>query len=639
MNGQVLEFQAETSELLNLLVHSLYTSRDVFLRELISNSSDALDRLRFEGLTRHELVEEHRGPEIKIEADPKARTLTISDNGVGMSREELIANIGTIAKSGTRELRQKLAASSAEEVARLIGQFGVGFYSAFMVAERVKLVTRRAGEDTATSWESAGGAEYTVCSADRHECGTTITLSLKAPDADDGIEDYTSPWWLTKTIKKYSDFIQYPIIVDDGLGETPGETSLGAGEPPSRVVNAMKPIWKSAPTDVTDAQHEHFYRLISDDWSPPRKTVHFRAEGRFEYDALLYLPVKAPSDLYYVAPQIGLNLYANGVLIMERCADLLPTYLRFVRGVVDVGNLPLNVSRQRLQQDHHIAAIQKRLTRKILSVLSQMLDQERDAYGTFWTEFGRAVKEGVSSDFDNRDSVISLVLFQSSANPDALVTLQEYVARMKPDQTEIFYLTGETRAVLDQSPHLEVFRQRDYEVLYMTDPVDELVLQHLTEYDGKRLKSAAKGAVALGTEEERTTAEAALKEKAVGYEALMRHLQQSLDQHVKQVRLSSRLTDSPVCLVVEDHDYSPLLERMLNPKSGNVLRAKRILEINPDHAVIKRLRERVAEQPNDPFLSQSAQMLFGLGLMLEGSAIPDPIAFVRAALGTLDQAL
>jgi len=560
MTEEVLEFQAEAKDLLHLVIHSLYTSKDIFLRELISNASDALDRLRFESLTRHDLISAHPGFEIRLDVDPAQRTLTISDSGIGMTRDELVSNIGTIARSATRELRRTLGeVANGADLGQLIGQFGVGFYSAFMVAERVRLVTRRAGETQATEWESTGGERYTVRPAEKATCGTSVTLHLKAPAPESGIEDYASGWWLTRTVKKYSDFVRYPVILHDGLEAAPADAPADADAP----INAMKPLWKRRPGDITPAEYAEFYRQMANDWTDPIETIHFKADGVFQYDALLYVPAKAPSDLYYVAPEVGLTLYANAVVIEERSQDLLPAYLRFVRGVVDVGDLPLNISRQRLQQDHNLSVIRKGLTRKVLTTLQKMLEKERTVYETLWREFGRAIKEGVSSDFDSRDALLDLTLFSSSHDADALFTLAEYVGRMRPEQKAIFYLTGESRATIDNSPHLEAFKQKGYEVLYMTDPSDELLLQYVSEFRGTALKSAGKGTVSLGTDEERAAAEAALAQQQTEYQALLAYLQDTLQARVKRVRLSSRLTDSPACLVVDEHEDSPLLERVL----------------------------------------------------------------------------
>ncbi|HEX3683934.1 MAG TPA: molecular chaperone HtpG [Bryobacteraceae bacterium] len=639
--AETLAFQAETKELLRLMIHSLYTRKDIFLRELISNASDALDRLRFESLTNQDLLEGNDKFEIRLDVDRTARTLTISDSGIGMSRDEIIANIGTIAKSGTAELRQRLQeAGSTGDITELIGQFGVGFYSSFMVADRVKLVTRRAGQAAAFQWESDGSGTYEISETEKPERGTSITLYLKKPDADTGIEDYTDYWRLSSIVKLHSDFINYPIVAKKEREPAPGAEETGA---PKEIViedstlNSMKPIWKRSPAEVTAEDYTEFYKHVSHDWNEPLKTIHFKAEGTFEYDALLYIPAKAPYDLFYVGFEPGLRLYAKRVMIMEKCEDLLPHYLRFIRGIVDAADLPLNISRQRLQQDHHIALIRKRVTRKILDTLQELFDKDYEKYLKVWEEFGRSIKEGVSSDYENKDRILPLLLFQSSNDPEKLTTLKDYVGRMKPEQEQIFYLTGESRSVIENSPHLEALREKGWEVLYMTDPVDELVTQHLNEFENKKLKSVGKGVIKLGTDEEKEQAEKELKEKQEEYKPLIEFLQKRLDEHVKQVRLSTRLTTSPACLVVEEHDYSPMLERVLQKGKGGGPKQRRVLELNPKHPLIARLHDRQAANAEDPLLGNAAELVFGLAVLAEGSELPDPVRFNRAATEVLGQ--
>jgi len=623
------------------MIHSLYTRKDIFLRELISNASDALDRLRFESLTNQDLLEGNDKFEIRLDVDRTARTLTISDSGIGMSRDEIIANIGTIAKSGTAELRQRLQeAGSTGDITELIGQFGVGFYSSFMVADKVKLVTRRAGQGAAYQWESDGSGTYEISETEKPERGTSITLYLKKPDVDTGIEDYTDYWRLSSIVKLHSDFINYPIVAKKEREPAPGAEETGG---PKEIViedstlNSMKPIWKRSPAEVTAEDYTEFYKHVSHDWNEPLKTIHFKAEGTFEYDALLYIPAKAPYDLFYVGFEPGLRLYAKRVMIMEKCEDLLPHYLRFIRGIVDAADLPLNISRQRLQQDHHIALIRKRVTRKILDTLQELFDKDYEKYLKVWEEFGRSIKEGVSSDYENKDRILPLLLFQSSNDPEKLTTLKDYVGRMKPEQEQIFYLTGESRSVIENSPHLEALREKGWEVLYMTDPVDELVTQHLNEFESKKLKSVGKGVIKLGTDEEKEQAEKELKEKQEEYKPLIEFLQKRLDEHVKQVRLSTRLTTSPACLVVEEHDYSPMLERVLQKGKGGGPKQRRVLELNPKHPLIARLHDRQAANAEDPLLGNAAELVFGLAVLAEGSELPDPVRFNKAATEVLGQ--
>ncbi|MES1245878.1 MAG: molecular chaperone HtpG [Acidobacteriota bacterium] len=636
--AETLQFQAETRQLLDLMIHSLYSNKEIFLRELISNASDALDRLRFEALTKPELLEADDKLEIRLEADRENRTLTISDNGIGMSRDEVIANIGTIAKSGTRELVKKLKDSgSQKEILEFIGQFGVGFYSSFMAADRVELVTRRAGETTATRWESTGDGTYTIEEAERPGRGTTIRLHLKPEDRDNGMDEFSDRWVISRIVRRYSDFVSYPIVLtaekDPEIEDLAKEKETG--EKPKmpleeKVLNSMKPIWTRPQSEVTQDEYKEFYRHISHDWNEPMKVISFKAEGRIEYQALLFIPSQAPYDLYYVASKPGLQLYVKRIQILERCEDLLPQYLRFVRGVVDSPDLALNVSREMLQQDRHITLIRKGLTKKILDTLDEVKNGSPDDYLKFWKEFGRAIKEGVSSDYENKERLLELLVFQSSNDPEKLTSLKEYVSRMKEDQKEIFYLPGESREQVENSPHLEAFKEKGIEVLYLVDTVDELLTQSLNEYDGKRLKSVGKGTVNLGNEDEKKQTEEELKAKEEELKPLLELLQKKLDEHVKQVRLTNRLTTSPVCLVGAEHDYSPQLEKLLQKGKGGGPKQRRILELNPKHDLLGKLKARFEQDQNDPVLDQYAQLLFGYGVLAEGSEMPEPTKFNKA---------
>jgi molecular chaperone HtpG len=613
-NTETFQFQAEARQVLDLMIHSLYTNKEIFLRELISNASDALDRLRFEALTKPELIGPDDKLEIWIESDPNAHTLTISDNGIGMSRDEVISHIGTIAKSGTRELLQTLRERrSADMLTTLIGQFGVGFYSAFMVADRVTLVTRRAGEEKATQWESAGDGTYTIADASKFTRGTSITLHLKKFEEDAEIEDFTDKWVIERIVKRYSDFVAYPVIYKDREGKEAAKT-----------LNSQKPIWTRPRSEVSEDEYKEFYKHISHDWNEPLTTWSFRAEGRSEYQALLFVPSQAPFDLFYATGKFGLHLYVRRVLIMEHCEELLPAYLRFMQGVVDSADLPLNVSRQRLQEDRHIAQIRKWLTKKILESLEEMQKNELEKYAKFWSQFGRVVKEGPSFDFDNKDKLIGLCMFESSADAEKPTTLKDYISRMKPDQTSIYYLTGPSRRAVENSPHLEAFKDKGYEVLYLVDPVDEMLVQWLPEYEGKKLKSIAKGAADLGDEAE-------LKGKQGEFSKLIDALQKKLEERVKEVRLSSRLTSSPACLVVAEHDVSPNLEKLLNQARGETTKQKRILELNPDHEIVAKMRDRT----EDPMLEDFAEVLYGYALLAEGSELTEPLKFNQALMRVL----
>lgn len=632
------QFQAETAQLLNLMIHSLYTQKEIFLRELISNASDALDRLRFEALTNPGLVEDGHKYEIRLKPDVAARTLTISDTGIGMSRQELIDHIGTIARSGTRELRKKIQDSeSAQAMADLIGQFGVGFYSAFMVADKVTIVSRRAGEQGATQWESSGDGSYTLAEAERAGCGTDIILHLKEQDADNGIEDYTDRWKLSIIVHKHSDFIAYPIIYE-GPRQEPGEKDE-EGKIETKTLNSMKPIWTRSRSEVSDSDYNDFYKHISNDWTDPLKMLPLKAEGTVEYEALLFIPARAPYDLFYHGSESGLRLYARRVMVMEKCEDLLPHYLRFIKGVVDSSDLPLNISRQRLQQDRHITQIKKWLTRKVLESFTEMREKESENFQKLWAEFGRALKEGVSSDYENKEKLLPLLLFESSNDPKELTTLKAYVERMKPEQTEILYLTGESRKVIENSPHLEASKQKGYEVLYLSDPVDELLVQHVHEFEGKKLKSVTKGTVHLGTEEEKKQMEEEIKKKQEEYASFLEASQKKLDEHVKQIRLSTRLVDSPACLVTEEHEYSPNLERLLQKGKGGGPKQRRIMELNAGHPIVTQLYERYKTNSDDPTVAESMELLFELALVAEGSEIADPVRLNRLTLELLQKSL
>jgi molecular chaperone HtpG len=634
------QFQAETTQLLNLMIHSLYTQREIFLRELISNASDALDRLRFEALTNPALIPEGHQYEIRIKPDLSARTLTISDTGIGMSRQDLIDHIGTIARSGTRELRKRMKESqSAETTAELIGQFGVGFYSAFMVAEKVSIVTRRAGETATIRWESTGDGSYTLTEAEKAECGTDITLHLMQPDVENGIEDYTDRWKLSMIVHKYSDFIAYPIIYE-GPAQEPGvEEKANETKIETKTLNSMKPIWTRSRSEVSDSDYNDFYKHFSNDWTEPLKVLPLKAEGTFEYEALLFIPAQAPYDLFYQSAEAGLRLYARRVMVMDKCEDLLPRYLRFVKGVVDSSDLPLNISRQRLQQDRHISQIRKWLTRKLLDALAEIKEKDSEKYMKFWGQFGRVLKEGVSADYENKGKLLPLLLFESSNDPKEMTTLQAYVERMKPEQTEVLYLTGESRKVIENSPHLEASRQKGYETLYLIDPVDELLVQAIPEFEGKKLRSVTKGKVNWDSSEEEKQRQEDLAKKEGEYTAFLEAWQKKLDQHVKKVRLSARLVGSPACLVTEEHEYSPHLERLLQKGKGGGPKQRRTMELNADHPLIQRLYQRFQSNAEDSLVGESMEILFELALLSEGSELADPVRLNQLAMAMMQRGL
>ena len=620
------QFQAEAKQVLDLMIHSLYTNKEIFLRELISNASDALDRLRVESLQNPDLLGKDDQLEITIESDKEAKTITIHDNGIGMNRDEVVEHIGTIAKSGTRELLESLKGKPDEITEKMIGQFGVGFYSAFMVADRVAMLTRRAGEESATLWESPGDGEYSLSEADKFRRGTSVTLHLKAVDSESGIEDFTEEWIINRIVKQYSDFVGYPILYRSTGKEAEKKKDLEETKP----INSMKPIWTRSAAEVSDEEYKEFYKHISHDWNEPLKHVTFKAEGRIEYQALLYLPSEAPMDLFFDTGKFGLQLYVRKVLIMENCEDLLPRYLRFVKGLVDSSDLPLNISRQRLQEDRHITQIRKWLTRKVIDTLTEMAGSDKNTYSKFWKGFGRVLKEGVSFDFENKDKLTPLLWFDSSNDPEQQTTLKEYVVRMKSDQEEIFYLTGDSRSAITNSPHLEAFKARDLEVLFLSDPIDELMVGSLTEFEDKKLKSIAKGTVDLGTDEEQKNARKDLNARQAQFTDLMALLKTRLDKHVKEVRLTNRLTDSPACLVVAEEDFSPHMERILQAQQGEAPKQLRIMELNPDHEIVQKLQEKVRTAKDDPSIDDYAELLLGYALIAEGSELANATKFNQA---------
>jgi molecular chaperone HtpG len=604
------EFQAEVREVLDLMVHSLYSHKDIFLRELISNASDALDKIRFEALSRPELVSADE-PAITLEVDASARTLAVHDNGIGMSRQEVAESLGTIARSGTREFLRAAREAKAAGAPELIGQFGVGFYASFMVADRITVVTRRAGTDEATRWESTGDGAYTLAPASRTAAGTTVTLALKPADEEDGLRDYTQAWVLKDIVKRYSDFVTYPIRL---AGET---------------LNSMKAIWARGRDEVTEDEHREFYKHISHDWNDPLEHLSVHIEGGFEARALLYIPSKAPFDLHdRDGGRRGLSLYVKRVFIMDDWRELLPPYLRFVRGVVSSDDLSLNVSREILQKDRQVQAIRKYLVRRLLASLKEMKEQRPERYRTFWTEFGAVLKEGLLGLDEDQDKLLELVLAASTDGPTE-TSLAEYVGRMKEGQPGIYYLTAASREAADRSPHLEAFRARGYEVLFFLDPIDELWLRLRREVEGKPLVSVTHGTADLGPSEERGKEGPPDAERAERFKDLLFALRTALQDEVKDVRLTERLTSSPACLVGEAGDLSPHLEALLRRSGREVPKTKRVLELNPSHPLVARLEAFHAAHPADERFRRYALLLHGQAILAEGGTLPDPAGFSR----------
>ena len=598
---ETLSFQAEAKQLLHLMIHSLYSNREIFLRELISNASDACDKLRFESLHDAALLEGGGDFKIRIAFDKDARTLTIADNGIGMTREETISNLGTIARSGTREFFSRLTGDQQKD-ANLIGQFGVGFYSAFIVADRVTVRTRRAGDKPAhgVEWSSDGAGQFSVATLERPERGTELTLHLR-----EGQEDLLSDWKLESIIHKYSDHVMQPIV----MGE--------------RTVNQASALWARPKSELTDDDYKAFYTHVSHDPEAPLAWTHAKVEGTQEYTQLLYVPSHAPLDLYDRAARHGVKLYVRRVFIMDDAEQLLPPWLRFVRGVVDSADLPLNVSRELLQQSKDIETLRKGCTSRVLTLLTSLAETEKEKYAKFWTEFGRVLKEGVI-DFSSKDKLSKLLRFASTHTdqPDENVSLADYVARMKPEQQQIFFVTAETFNAAKNSPHLEVFRKKGLEVLLLSDRVDEWVVAQLTEFEGKQLVSVAKGDLDLGKLEDEAEKKQQ-EEEATHLKELTDRIARSLGERVKQVRITHRLTQSPACLVADEHDVSGNLARILKAAGQKAPEVKPILEINPKHPVVLRLQKE-AEKFDD-----WSAVLFDQALLAEGGQLDDPATFVR----------
>ncbi|MFI5635145.1 molecular chaperone HtpG [Streptomyces sp. NPDC051664] len=641
MSAEIHEFQVEARQLLQLVIHSIYSNKDVFLRELVSNASDALDKLRLEALRDDTLGVDVSDLHIGIEADAQARTLTVRDNGVGMSREEVVALIGTIASSGTARLLQELKdTKDADAAAGLIGQFGVGFYSAFMVADEVTVVTRRAAESQGTRWTSRGEGTYSVETVDEAPQGTTVALRLKPVDVENQLHDYTDAWKLREIVKRYSDFITWPIRMPAPATTAAGtdtdtDTDSDAIEPAPaglETVNSMKALWARPREEVSEDEYHELYKHLAHDWLNPAEIIRLQAEGTFEYQALLFIPSHAPHDLFARDQRRGLQLYVKRVHIMDDCEELLPPYLRFIKGVVDAQDLSLNVSREILQQDRQIQMIHRRLTKKVLSTIKDMMTSAPDRYATIWREFGRALKEGLLDDYDNRDSLLALCSFASTQDTDELTTLSQYLERMKDGQEEIYYLTGNSRETIENSPHMEAFRAKGIEVLLLTDAVDEVWVTTVPSFDGKQLRSVAKGEVDLHADEQDTQADSERESRQKEYTDLLTWMTEVLAEDVKEVRLSTRLTVSPACLVSDTHDITPALENMYRAMGQDIPRTQRILELNPSHALVNNLNKAHAERGDDggaDGLAGIAELLHGMALIAEGGALKDPARFAK----------
>ncbi|MEU2561016.1 molecular chaperone HtpG [Streptomyces longispororuber] len=609
MTTETLEFQAEARQLLQLMVHSIYSHKEVFLRELISNASDALDKRRLAGLKDEHLKTDDL--HIAVEVDKEARTLTVRDNGIGMSREDVVGLIGTIARSGTAEMLRRLKEN--KESADLIGQFGVGFYSVFMVAEKVTLLTRKAGEGEGVRWESDGGGTYTIETVEDAPEGTAVTVHLRPADEEDALHDYTDEQKIREVVKRYSDFISFPIRM--------GEETL----------NSMKALWARPRSEVKDEEYHEFYRHVTHDWADPLEIIPMRAEGTFEYEALLFIPSRAPRDLFQRDARHGVQLYVKRVFIMDDSRELLPDHLRFVKGVVDAADLSLNVSREILQQDRHIQLIRRRLAKKVLSTVKDLMTNDAEKYRTFWREFGAAVKEGLLDGSENHKAILDIASFASTAG-DEPTTLADYVARMKDGQNKIYYVTGESRAQIENSPHIEALKAKDYEVLLLTDPVDEIWVDTVHEYDGKEFQSVTRGESDVSAEEEVS------QEDTEAYKAVLGWLNDTLDD-VKDVRLTTRLTSSPACLVSDTDGMTPALEKMYKAMGQGFPPVKRILELNPQHPLVSGLRSAYEKRADDPDLTDMAELLYGTALLAEGGDLADPARFATLLADRLSRTI
>ena len=617
---ETLGFQAEVKQLLDLMIHSLYSNKEIFLRELISNASDACDKLRFEALTNKDLLESDAELKIRVSFDKAARTITIADNGIGMSREEVIANIGTIARSGTREFFKNLTGEQAKD-ANLIGQFGVGFYSSFIIADNVTLTTRRAGlpADAGIRWESDGGGEFTLEAVDRAARGTEVTLHLR-----EGEDEMLSGTQLRSIIRKYSDHIVLPIAMKKEEWDKDKSEYRTTDE--DETVNQANALWARAKSDVTQEQYDEFYKHVAHDMEAPLCHAHARVEGNKEYTQLLYIPAKAPFDLWDREHRRGIKLYVRRVFIMDDAEQLMPNYLRFVRGVIDSADLPLNVSREILQQSKDIEAIRGGSVRRVLGMLEDLAENHRDKFATFWREFGTVFKEGIGEDFANRERIAKLLRFASTkADTDTQdVAFADYIARMKEGQDKIYYVTADTFAAAKNSPHLEVFRKKGIEVLLLAERIDEWMVGNLHEFDGKPLQSIAKGELDLGKLADEAEKKEQEKESSE-HKDLVEKIQKSLGERVKEVRVTLRLTDSPACLVADQHDLGANLERLLKAAGQKVPSTKPILEINPRHPLVQRLKY----ETDDERFNDWSHVLFDQALLSEGGQLEDPATFVK----------
>ncbi len=642
MAVKTYEFQAEARQLLNLVINSIYSNKEIFLRELLSNASDAMDKLRLEALQNSELKADLSDLHITIERDEKEHTLKVIDNGIGMNAEELQNLIGTIARSGTAEFLQK-ASDDKSKAAELIGQFGVGFYSVFMVAKKAVIETRKIDETEGHRWESVGDGSYTIEDAGELPQGTAITLYLKDVDEENEIADYTREWVIRDLVKKYSDFISYPIKmmvtkIESAPAEKEGDEPKTIEKEELETLNSMKALWARPESEVDPKEYNEFYKHISYDWQDPMKVITMKGEGTFEFQSLLFIPAKAPYDMYMPESKRGVQLYVKRVFIMDDCEELVPPYLRFLRGVVDSSDLSLNISREILQKNRQIKAINKSIVRKVLGTLKTMLEEKPEEYRKFWAEFGKVLKEGLYNDASQREKILDVML-ATSTHSEELTTLKDYISRMKEGQEEIYYLTGENMAHVQKAPQLEAFRAKGIEVLLFSDPIDTVWVEMVSDYQGKKFKSIVRGDVELGSEDEKKEAKEKLDQERKDMAAMLGWMGTNLDKKVKEVRVSNRLTNSPACIISDEHDPNPAMEKILRSMGQAMPDFKRILEINPEHQVIKRLHELYSEKGDDEELRSMVELIYDQAVLAEGGELSDPSAFAAALSKVMSKAL
>ena len=622
-NTETMAFQAEVSQLLKLMIHSMYSNKEIFLRELVSNGSDACDKLRFEGLADDKLFENESELELTVGFDEAEKTVTITDNGIGMSRDEVVANIGTIAKSGTKQFLESLTGDQAED-ARLIGQFGVGFYSAFVVADKVTLSTRRAGEaaDSGTRWVSDGTGSYTLESIEKAGRGTEIVLHLR-----DDMDEFLNDWRLRSVIKKYSDHITFPVKMLKKAEEEDKDATIEW-----ETVNSASALWTRSKKDIKDEEYNEFYKTVCHDYEDPLLWSHNRVEGKYEYTSLLYIPARAPFDLYEREQAHGIKLYVQRVFIMDDVEKMMPRYLRFVRGLIDSNDLPLNVSREILQSNKVIDSIRSASVKKVLGLLEGVAKDDAEKYQKFWGQFGNVIKEGPGEDFANREQILGLMRFATTQSSDSTqnVSLADYIARMKAGQDKVYYITADTHAAAKNSPHLEIFKKKDIEVLLMSDRVDEWMMSQLTEFDGKQFVSISKGDLDMSEFEDKEEKEAQ-KEVEEKSKDLIKKIADALGDQVEEVRVSHRLTSSPACLVLAEHDMALHMQQLMKQAGHAVPTAKPSLEINPEHPVLQRLEGESDEQR----MKDWSQLLFDQALLAEGGQLEDAAGFVQRLNGIL----